>query len=62
MAYPELFGEDFILRLGGMHFVMSYVGAVEVLMAGGGWKLMKAAFGGVMKMLTGKIFPKTLEL
>ena len=35
VAYPELFDEDFILRLGGMHFVMSYVGAVEVLMAEG---------------------------
>ena len=58
--YPELFGEDFILRLGGMHFLMSYVGAVGVLMAGSGLKeLMKAAFGGVMKMLTGKNFPQT---
>ena len=36
-AYPELFGEYFILRLGGMHFMMNYVGAVEVLMAGWKW-------------------------
>ena len=44
---------------------MSYVGAVGVLMAGSGLEeLMKAAFGGVTKMLTGKNFPqnRTLEL
>ncbi len=58
-ADPELFGENFILRLGGMHFLMSYVGAVGVLMAGSGLeKVMKAAFGGVTKMLTGKNFPQ----
>ena len=58
-ASPELFGEDFILRLGGMHFLMSFVGAVGVLMAGSGLeKIMKAAFGGVPKMLTGKNFPQ----
>ena len=33
-AYPEFFGEDFILHLGGMHILMSYVGAVGV----DGWK------------------------
>ena len=38
---------------------MSYAGAVEVLMPGGGLEeLMKAVFGGVMKMLTGKNFPQ----
>ena len=43
------------IRLGGMHFLMSYVGAVGVLMAGSGLKeVMKAAFGGVSKMLTCK--------
>ena len=38
---------------------MSYVGAVGVLMAGS-WleELMKAAFGNVTKMLTGKNFPQ----
>ena len=42
-----------------MHFLMRYVGAVGVLMAGSGLEeLMKAAFGGVMKMLTGKNFPQ----
>ena len=39
--------------------MMSYVGPVGVLMAGSGLEeLMKAAFGGVMKMLTGKNFPQ----
>ena len=56
-AYPELFGEDFILHLGGMHFLMSYIGAVGVLMAGSGLEeLMKAAFCGVTKILTSKNF------
>ena len=61
-AYPELFVEDFTLRLGVMHFLMSSVGAVWVLMAGSGLEeLMKAAFGCVTKMLLVRIFPKTLE-
>ena len=52
-AYPEHFSEDFILRLGGMHFLMSYIGAAGVLMACSGLEeLMKAVFGGVTKMLT----------
>ena len=38
---------------------MSYVGAVGVLMTGSGPKeLMKASFGGVTKMLSGKNFPQ----
>ena len=41
---------------------MSYVGAVGVLMAGSGLEeLMKAAFGGKMKMLTGKNFPQNTK-
>ena len=58
-AYPVLFGKDFILRLGEMHFLMNYVGAVGVLMAGSGMEeLMKIAFGGLTKILTGKNSPK----
>ena len=58
-AYPELFGEDFIFRLRVMHFLISYVGAVGVLMAGSELEeIMKAAFGSVTKMLTGKNFPQ----
>ena len=57
-ANPELFDENFLLRLGGMHFLMSYVGAVGVLMVE---DVMKAAFVCVTKILTGKKFPRTLE-
>ena len=50
---------NFILRLGGLQFLMSYVGAVGVLTAGSGLEeVMKAAFGDVTKMLTGKNFPQ----
>ena len=42
-----------------MYSLMSYVGAVRVLMAGSGLEVvMKAVFGGVMKMLTGKNSPQ----
>ena len=57
--YPQLFGDDFINRLGGMHFLMSFVGAIGSLMSNSGLEdIMKAAFGGVAKMLTGKKFPQ----
>ena len=60
-AYPGLYGEDIIIRLGGMHFLMCYIGAVGILMAGSGLEaLIKAAFGGVAKMLTGK-FPQNTK-
>jgi hypothetical protein len=57
-VYPELFPE-FIPRLGGMHMLMSFVGSVGSLMANSGLEdVMKAAFGGVPRMLTGKNFPQ----
>jgi hypothetical protein len=31
-VYPNLFGDDFINRLGGMHFLLSFVGAIGSLM------------------------------
>ncbi|KAK3880168.1 hypothetical protein Pcinc_011069 [Petrolisthes cinctipes] len=53
------FGDDFSNRLGGMHFLMSFVGAVGSLMSNSGLEnIMKAAFGGVTKMLTGKNYPQ----
>ena len=40
-----------------MHFVMSFIGSVGSLMANTGLKdIMKAAFGGVPSMLSGKKF------
>jgi hypothetical protein len=49
----------FIPRLGGMHFLMSFIGSVGTLMANTGLEeIMKAAFGGVPHMLSGKKFPQ----
>jgi hypothetical protein len=56
--YPELFC-NFIPQLGGMHLLMSFVGCVGVLMANSGLEeVLKAAFGGVARMLTGKNNPQ----
>ena len=52
-----LFGNIY-LRLGGMHLLMSYVGCIGSLMAGSGIvEVLSEAFGGVLKMLTGKKYP-----
>ena len=57
-VYPEL-SDDFVLRLGGMHTLMSFVGSVGALMGNSGLEeVLKAAFGGVTQMLTGKNFPQ----
>lgn len=54
--------DNFVLRLGGMHMFMSFVGCVGVLMANSGLEeLMKAAFAGVPKMLSGKNFPMNVR-
>ena len=49
---------NFVPRIGGMHWVMCFVGCIGVLMKSSGllsW--LKSAFGGAEKMLTGKKFP-----
>ena len=52
----------FIPRLGGIHFLMSFVGCIGVLMEGSGLKeIMKSAFAGVEKMLVGKKFPSNIR-
>ena len=44
-VHPEMF-HNFILRLGSMHMLMSFVGCVGVLMAGSGLEqVLKSAFG-----------------
>ena len=59
VGLPRTFWRGFHPSSWGMHFLLSYIGAVGVLMAGSGLKeLLKAAFGGVMKMLTGNNFPQ----
>ena len=60
-VYPDLF-TNFVPRLGGMHFLMSFIGAVGTLMGNTGLsEIMQTAFGGVPKMLTGKKFPQNMK-
>ena len=60
-ANPERF-QTFILRLGGMHFIMNLFGCVGTLMADTGLSdVMECAFGGVSHMLTGKRFPQNFR-
>ena len=60
-AYTDQF-PNFIPRLGGMHLLMSFVGAVGTLMGDSGLEeLMNSAFGGVQKMLSGKKFPQNIR-
>ena len=60
-VYGELF-LNLISRLGGMHALMSFVGAVGTLMIDTGLEpIISVAFGGVSKMLTGKKFPQNIR-
>ena len=57
-VYQETFSR-FVPRLGGMHTVMSFVGAICTLMADSGLEeIMKAGFGGVGKMMKDKNYPQ----
>ena len=58
LVYPEL-SDDFVLRLGGMHTLMSCVGSVSTLIGNSGLEeVLKAALGGVTRMMIGKNFPQ----
>ena len=60
-VYQERFLK-LIPRLGGMHTLMSFVGAVGSLMSDSGLEsIMESAFGGVSKMLSGKKFPQNVR-
>ena len=60
-VYPDKF-KNFIPRLGGMHFLMSFIGCCGTLMANSGLDdLLKSAFGSVEKMLSGKNFPQNFR-
>lgn len=60
-TYPERFS-NVILRLGGMHSLMSFIGSIGTLMADTGLSdIMSAVFGGVSKMLTGKKYPQNVR-
>ena len=54
--------DSFVLRLGGMHTLMNFVGCVGTLMANTGLEeIMASAFGGVSHMLSGKKFPQNVR-
>ena len=54
--------QHFVPILGGMHTLMSFVGCVGTLMANSGLTpILKSAFGGVEKMLSGKKFPQNIR-
>ena len=54
--------KNFYPRIGGMHWLMSFVGSVEKLMKNSGLEhVMKTAFAGVDKMLIGKKFPMNVR-
>ena len=60
-VYSDLF-INFIPRLGGMHMLMSFVGAVGTLMTETGLEdIMSAAFAGVSHMLKGKKYPHNIR-
>lgn len=60
-VYPDLF-QSFVPRLGGMHTLMSLVGAVGMLMNNSGLEeVLSSAFGGVSKMLSGKKYPQNVR-
>lgn len=53
---------SFIPRLGGMHFLMSFIGTVGANAADSGLaEVLESAFAGVTKMLGGKKFPQNLR-
>ena len=60
-TYHEKF-QNVIPRLGGMHFLMSFVRSIRCLMLNTGLDLIpKSAFGSVEKMLNEKNFPQNVR-
>ena len=60
-AYPEQY-DNVVLRLGGMHRLMSFIGSIGSLMAGSGlFELLESTFAGVQKMMSGKKFPQNVR-
>jgi hypothetical protein len=54
LSYPDQYS-DVILRLGGMHSLMSFIGSIGTPMDNSGLSnILSEVFGGVQKMLTGK--------
>lgn len=60
-VYHDLF-KQFIPRLGGMHTLMNFGGAVGMLMTNTGLDtILQSAFGGVPKLMAGKNFPQNVR-
>ena len=59
-VYPLQLGKV-VARLGGMHFLMTFIGCIDNLLVNSGLiDILNSAFGGVDKMLTGKKFPQNV--
>ena len=59
--YPLQLGKA-VARLGGMPFLMSFIGCIGNLLVNSGLiDILKSSFGGVEKMLTGKKFPQNVS-
>jgi len=60
-AYQEQY-DDVVLRLGGMHTLMSFVGCVGTLMAKSRlYEIMESTFTDVSKMPNGKMFSQNMR-
>ena len=60
-ANPQAF-PNVILRLGGMHTLMSFAGCVGSLMNEAGLQeVLESSFAGVPKMLSGKKYPQNIR-
>ena len=60
-TYPAQF-QNVIPRIGGMHTLMNFAGAVGVLMSDTGLEtILQATFGGVSTILSGKKFPQNIR-
>ena len=58
----EAKSHNFYLSLGGMHILMTYWCCMGTLMADNGIvEILSVAFGGVLKMLSGKKFPQNVR-
>ena len=58
---PELL-KSIVVILGGMHFLMDFVGCVGTLMADSGLnEIMSTTFGSVEKMLQGETYPQNIR-
>ena len=54
--------DNVLLRLGGMHLLMSFVGCVGSLMSDSGIEdILSSTFGAVSKMLSGKKYPQNVR-